>query len=99
MAIGLHIIGLLLTGLVLGIIAWHFETASLSFSEISTATVEQFPFRSYIAGLLAGLVLASLYHLSWTTFWRRFWVHLRLAFRGADVLFVGLACIAILLFL
>ncbi|MEO1719259.1 MAG: hypothetical protein AAFR23_03405 [Pseudomonadota bacterium] len=99
MAIALHISGLLLAGLIIGIIGWHFDAARVSFDAITPASLDLFPYRSYIAGLLAGLLLASLYHLSWTTFWKRFWVHFQLAFRGIDIVLVGLACLAILIFL
>ncbi|MEL6622859.1 MAG: hypothetical protein AAFR70_11315 [Pseudomonadota bacterium] len=90
---------LLLTGLLIGVAAWHFEPASLSFAAPSTRSLDHFPLNSFVPGLALGLALATIYQWKWRDVVRRLYVYTLRAFSGVEWIFVGLACLSILFFL
>lgn len=99
MAKPLQLLAFALTGLIAGLTGSLFDPRSLSFAAPTMAHIEAFPYRSFVPGLLTGLLLGALWRARWGQFWSGFAGFIGSLGRGADVIVLGVICVAVLMFI
>ncbi len=94
----LQVSTIVLIGLLIGLIGSLFDPRAMAFREMSFAVLRDFPYTSFLPGLMVGLVLGAAYTLDWAAIRKRVWVWITHFGRMTDLAVIALIAVAVLFY-
>jgi len=94
----LQVSSIVLVGLLIGLVGSLFDPRALAFRDVSFAAIRDFPYASFLPGLMVGLVLGAAYTLDWSAIRKRVWLWVTHFGRMTDLAVIALIAVAVLFY-